>query len=130
MLANAPVFSSYSTNDVDACLRFYRDTLGVEVSEAMGGLGLRFANGQRIFIYPKPNHEPATFTVLNFPVDDVDATVDRLTTAGIAFERYPGMEQDEKGIVRGDAKGPDIAWFKDPTGNIIAVLKGDGEMDR
>jgi catechol 2,3-dioxygenase-like lactoylglutathione lyase family enzyme len=130
MLANAPVFSSYSTNDVDGCRPFYRDTLGLEITEAMGGLGLRFENGHRLFIYPKPNHEPATFTVLNFPVDDVDATVDRLTAAGITFERYPGMEHDVKGIVRGDANGPDIAWFKDPAGNIIAVLKSDGAMDR
>ena len=91
----------------------------------MAGLGLKFANGHRVFIYPKPNHEPATFTVLNFPVDDLDAAVDELTAKGVTFERYPGMAHDEKGIVRSPSAemGPDIAWFKDPAGNIISVLK-------
>jgi catechol 2,3-dioxygenase-like lactoylglutathione lyase family enzyme len=120
MLKDSPAFSGYSTNDVDAARTFYRDTLGLETGEVMGALELRFGNGQRVFIYPKPNHEPATFTVLNFPVDDVAATVDELTRAGIVFERYPGIDQDEKGIARGE--GPQIAWFKDPAGNILAVL--------
>ena len=123
MLGNVPAFSTYSTNDVAAALPFYRDTLGLEVSESMGGLVLRFPNGHRVFIYPKPDHQAATFTVLNFPVDDVAGTVDRLTSAGITFERYPGMDHDKNGVVRG--MGPDIAWFKDPAGNIIAVLKED-----
>ena len=125
MLASSPAFSGYSTNDVPGCLAFYRDTLGLDVSEAMGGLALRFSNGHRVFIYPKSNHEAATFTVLNFPVENVEAAVDRLTAAGVAFDRYPGMDQDEKGIMRGDGNGPDIAWFKDPAGNILAVLKED-----
>ena len=124
MLGSSPAFSGYSTNDVPGCLSFYRDTLGLDVTETMGGLALRFANGGRVFVYPKPNHEAATFTVLNFPVDDVEATVDRLAASGVAFERYPGMAQDDKGIMRGN--GPDIAWFKDPAGNILSVLEDDG----
>jgi catechol 2,3-dioxygenase-like lactoylglutathione lyase family enzyme len=126
-LSSAPAFSGYSTNDVPAAKRFYGDTLGLETTESMGGLGLRFSNGHRVFIYPKPNHEPATFTVLNFPVDDVEATVDALTARGVTFERYPGMTQDAKGIARssGPDQGPDIAWFKDPAGNILSVLKAD-----
>ena len=123
MLKDSPAFSGYSMNDLDAVRAFYRDKLGLDTTEAMGGLGLRFANGHRVFIYPKPNHEPATFTVLNFPVDDVEATVDELIAAGVTFERYPGMSQDAKGIMRGN--GPDIAWFKDPAGNILAVLKDE-----
>ena len=125
MLRNSPAFSGYSTNDVDAAREFYRTALGLETDDQMGGLRLSFANGQRVFIYPKPNHEPATFTVLNFPVDDLDAVVDDLAAKGVTFERYPGMAHDEKGIVRspGPEMGPDIAWFKDPAGNIISVLK-------
>ena len=122
-LSDAPVFSGSSSNDIDGCRRFYGETLGLEVGEVMGGLDLRFASGQRVFIYPKPSHEPATFTVLNFPVDDVDATVDELAAKGVAFERYPGMGQDAKGIMRGN--GPDIAWFKDPAGNILSVVAAD-----
>jgi predicted enzyme related to lactoylglutathione lyase len=126
-LSGAPAFSGYSTNDVSAAKRFYGDTLGLETSESMGGLGLRFPNGQRVFIYPKPNHEPATFTVLNFPVEDVEAAVDQLAAKGVTFERYPNMHQDAKGIMRspGPDQGPDIAWFKDPAGNILSVLKAD-----
>lgn len=123
MLERSPAFSGYSAGDIDACRRFYGDTLGLEIREVMGGLDLRFASGQRVFIYPKSNHEPATFTVLNFPVDDVEATVDALGAKGVAFERYPGMDQDPKGIMRGN--GPDIAWFRDPAGNILSVVKAD-----
>ena len=124
MLGSSPAFSGYSADDIDACRRFYGETLGLEVDESMGGLGLRFANGQQVFIYPKPDHEPATFTVLNFPVDDLDAAVDDLTAKGVWFERYPGMPHDPKGIVRSPSPemGPDIAWFKDPAGNILSVL--------
>jgi catechol 2,3-dioxygenase-like lactoylglutathione lyase family enzyme len=125
MLKESPAFSGYSTDDVDRAREFYAGTLGLETDDSMGGLGLRFANGQRVFIYPKPNHEPATFTVLNFPVEDLDAAVDELTAKGVTFERYPGMDHDEKGIVRSPSPemGPDIAWFKDPAGNIVSVLK-------
>lgn len=123
MLDRSPAFSGYSANDIDACRTFYRDVLGLPVGEVMGGLDLRFPSGQRVFIYPKPNHEPATFTVLNFPVDDVEAAVDALAAKGVSIERYPGMDQDPKGIMRGN--GPDIAWFKDPAGNILSVVKAD-----
>jgi len=125
MLRNSPAFSGYSTDDIDRARDFYSGTLGLDTADDMGALSLRFQNGQRVFIYPKPNHEPATFTVLNFPVDDLDAAVDDLTAKGITFERYPEMEHDEKGIVRtpDPNMGPDIAWFKDPAGNIISVLK-------
>lgn len=125
--SSAPAFSGYSSDDIDACRRFYAETLGLEVGEVMGGLDLRFATGQRVFIYPKPNHEPATFTVLNFPVDDLDRVVDDLTAKGVTFERYAGMSQDEKGIQRSPSpdRGPDIAWFKDPAGNILSVLHSD-----
>ena len=126
-VSKAPAFSGYSSNDIPAAKRFYGETLGLELNEAMGGLDLRFANGQRVFIYPKPNHEPATFTVLNFPVDDVEAAVDELAAKGVTFERYPGMTQDAKGIAHPPTpdQGPDIAWFKDPAGNILSVLKAD-----
>ncbi|HEV7810331.1 MAG TPA: VOC family protein [Candidatus Limnocylindrales bacterium] len=122
MLTNTAAFSGYSTNDVEAARAFYRDVLGLETTESMGGLGLRFSNGHSVFIYPKDDHQAATFTVLNFPVDDLDAVVDELSAAGVEFERYPGMTQDEKGIARGNGYGPDIAWFKDPGGNILSVL--------
>ena len=89
----------------------------------MGGLALHLGSGADVFVYPKDNHVPATFTILNFPVDDVDEAVDRLTAAGVTFERYEGFEQDEKGIARGgEERGPTIAWFKDPAGNILSVL--------
>jgi catechol 2,3-dioxygenase-like lactoylglutathione lyase family enzyme len=126
-LSSSPAFSGYSTNDVAAAKRFYRDVLGLATTDSMGGLGLEFSNGQRVFIYPKPNHEAATFTVLNFPVDDLEAAVDDLTAKGVTFERYPGMDHDAKGIVHSPSpdQGPDIAWFKDPAGNILSVLKAD-----
>ncbi|HXU86107.1 MAG TPA: VOC family protein [Verrucomicrobiae bacterium] len=122
MLKDSQAFSGFSSNDIAAARVFYGETLGLDVTEDDGMLNLRFAGGGRGIIYPKPNHEPATFTVLNFPVDDIEATVDRLTAAGVVFERYPGMNQDNRGIAR-DAGGPAIAWFKDPAGNILSVLK-------
>jgi catechol 2,3-dioxygenase-like lactoylglutathione lyase family enzyme len=115
-------FSGFSTNDIAKAKEFYGKTLGVEVTEENGMLTLHLAGGGTVLIYPKENHEPASFTVLNFPVDDVDKAVDGLTQAGVEFERYEGAEQDERGIHRGE--GPPIAWFKDPAGNIVSVLKG------
>ena len=123
MLKDAPAFSGFSSNDIAAAKAFYADTLGLDVSEDNGLLNLRFAGGGRGIIYPKPNHEPATFTVLNFPVDDIEAAVDGLVARGVVFERYEGMNQDERGIARDD-QGPAIAWFKDPAGNILSVLEG------
>lgn len=119
-------FSGYSTNDVEACRTFYGQVLGLELNDEMGGLGFN-VNGQQIFIYPKDNHQPATFTVLNFVVDDINLAVDELVKKGIVFERYDDMpaEQDERGVLRGkDAgMGPNIAWFKDPSENILALVE-------
>jgi len=120
MLKDSQAFSGFSSNDIPAAKAFYSNTLGLDVAEDNGMLNLRFAGGGRGIIYPKPNHEPATFTVLNFPVEDIEAVVDRLVAAGVTFERYPGMNQDERGINRDE--GPAIAWFKDPAGNILSVL--------
>jgi catechol 2,3-dioxygenase-like lactoylglutathione lyase family enzyme len=124
MFRDSHVFAGFSTNDIARAREFYGQTLGLNVSEGMGALMLDLAGGGRVLIYPKDNHEPATFTVLNFPVADIDAAVDSLVSAGVSFERYEGMEQDERGIARGRAagQGPDIAWFKDPAGNILSVL--------
>ena len=125
MLGNIKAFSGFSVNDVDAAKRFYGETLGVEVSENDAGLTLHIAGDRPILIYPKDNHEPATFTILNFPVDDVEGTVAGLTERGVEFERYEGteIETDEQGVFRGG--GPLIAWFKDPAGNVLSVIKAD-----
>lgn len=123
MLKDSAAFSGFSTSDIEGCLAFYRDTLGLDVSEANGMLELKLGGGTTVLVYPKDNHEPASFTVLNFPVDDVEAAVDHLSAKGVSFERYEGFPQDDKGIMRGH--GPDIAWFKDPSGNILSVLRSD-----
>lgn len=124
MLAESSAFSGFSVSDLDAARQFYSETLGLAVTDLeMGLLELEFPGGGRVVIYPKPNHQPATFTVLNFPVPDVDAAVDMLAARGVVFERYEGMGQDEKGISRGEAGvAPDIAWFTDPAGNILSIL--------
>ena len=126
MFRDSHAFSGFSTNDLDKAREFYGQTLGLDIGEEMGTLMLQLAGGGRVLIYPKNDHTPATYTVLNFPVDDIDATVDRLEGAGVEMERYEGIDQDEQGIARGKAigQGPDIAWFKDPAGNILAVLDG------
>jgi len=124
VLADSPAFSGFAVPDVEAARRFYADTLGlrVEVDERMGGmLTLHLGGGANVLVYPKPDHVPATYTVLNFPVDDIDATVAELTSRGVTFERYPGMPQDENGVQRG--QGPAIAWFTDPAGNVLSVLQ-------
>jgi predicted enzyme related to lactoylglutathione lyase len=123
MLKDSHAFSGFSSNDIPAARAFYADVLGLDVTEDNGLLDVHFAGGGHGIIYPKPNHEPATFTVLNFPVADIEATVDGLVAAGVVFERYPDMNQDERGIAR-DPQGPAIAWFKDPAGNILSVLNG------
>ena len=124
MFTKTKAFSSFAVPDLDAARSFYGETLGLEVSEGPEGvLALEIEGGQTILVYPKPDFTPATYTVLNFPVDDVDAAVDELTGRGVEFERYEGFDQDERGIARGN--GPDIAWFKDPAGNILSVLKPD-----
>ena len=124
MLTDSPAFSGFAVPDVEAARRFYAETLGlrVDVDEAMGGmLTLHLGSGADVLVYGKPDHAPASYTVLNFPVADVEAPVDALAGRGVRFERYEGFEQDEKGIARG--QGPDIAWFTDPAGNVLSVLK-------
>ncbi|HEX2754687.1 MAG TPA: VOC family protein [Candidatus Limnocylindrales bacterium] len=121
MLTDSHAFSGFSSNDIPAAHTFYATTLGLDVSEEKGMLTLRLAGGGQVIVYPKSNHEPASFTVLNFPVADVAVAVDELAAAGVVFERYPGMSQDERGIMRDE--GAAIAWFKDPAGNILSVLE-------
>jgi catechol 2,3-dioxygenase-like lactoylglutathione lyase family enzyme len=122
MLKQSNAFSGFSVSDIPKAREFYGKTLGLEVSEAGDHLNLHLAGGTKVLVYPKPNHVPATFTILNFPVDDVEKAVDQLTAAGVRFERYEGdLKTDEKGIFRGH--GPVIAWFKDPAGNILSVLE-------
>ena len=122
MLETSKAFSSFSVNDLQKAKEFYSQTLGLKVSESPEGLKLNLGGEANIFIYPKPNHTPATFTVLNFLVNDVETAVDELSKTGIHFERYEGeIKTDEKGIHRDG--GPSIAWFKDPAGNILSVLE-------
>lgn len=121
MFGATKAFSGFSVNDIDAARRFYGDTLGLRVSEENGMLFLHIAGDRDILIYPKPDHIPATYTVLNFPVDDIEAAVDELGRRGVRFERYDQFKVDDKGIFRGG--GPLIAWFTDPSGNVLSVLQ-------
>jgi catechol 2,3-dioxygenase-like lactoylglutathione lyase family enzyme len=123
MLTDSEAFSGFAVDDLQAAQAFYEQTLGLKTTliEAAGQLTLHLAGGRDTFVYEKPDFVPANYTILNFPVDDVEGTVDELTAQGVAFERYEGFEQDDKGNARGN--GPDIAWFKDPAGNILSVLK-------
>lgn len=121
MLGGARAFSGFSVDDIPAARAFYGEKLGVEVSEEYGMLGLTIAGGARVLVYPKSDHVPAPFTILNFPVDDIDRAVDELTRRGVQFRRFDGAEVDEKGIFRGD--GPTIAWFTDPAGNVLSILQ-------
>ena len=124
MFKDSQAFSGFSVNDLDATKAFYGGKLGLDVRPGpMGSLELHLGGGAMVFVYSKKDHLPATYTMLNFPVADVEAAVDQLTKAGIKMERYPNTPQDAKGILRGN--GPDIAWFKDPSGNILSVLKTD-----
>jgi catechol 2,3-dioxygenase-like lactoylglutathione lyase family enzyme len=119
MFADTKAFGGFSVNDIPAAKKFYGDTLGLNVEERYGMLHLHLGSGAEVLAYPKPNHTPATFTILNFPVDDIEATIDELTARGVRFEKYDNV--DAKGIHRGD--GPLIAWFQDPAGNILSVLQ-------
>jgi catechol 2,3-dioxygenase-like lactoylglutathione lyase family enzyme len=126
MLTNATAFSGFAVDDLDKAREFYGGVLGLNVTdEPMGILTLHLAGERPTLVYPKPDFTPATYTILNFQVDDIDSAVDELGSQGVEFELYEGFEQDEKGISRGLAsgEGPDIAWFKDPAGNILAVLQ-------
>ncbi|MFK0219224.1 VOC family protein [Streptomyces vinaceus] len=125
MLGDSKGFSGYSVDDIEGAKGFYGETLGLRVSEDNGLLTLHLAGDTDVLLYPKENHEAATFTVLNFPVDDIDRAVDELAARGVTFERYEAFDQDAKGITR-EAPGPSIAWFKDPAGNIISVLQPNG----
>ena len=124
-LANSKAFSGFAVDDVQKAKQFYADTLGLATSEANGLLTLKLAGGRDTLVYPKPDHAPANYTILNFPVDDIEASVDELAARGVRFERYAGMEQDERSIHRGG--GPYIAWFKDPAGNVLSVLQERSE---
>jgi len=122
MFGDTKAFSGFAVDDVGRAQEFYAGTLGIDTSEENGILTLKLAGGERpTIVYPKPGHRPAEYTILNFPVDDIEASVDELTARGVAIERYEGFEQDERGIMRGG--GPYIAWFKDPAGNVLAVLQ-------
>lgn len=122
MFKGADAFSSFSVNDLAKAKKFYGQTLGLEVEDnPMGVLQVHTANGMEIVIYPKDDHTPAVFTVLNFSVDNIDQAVDDLVSQGISIEKYEGFNQDEKGIMR-DEQGPAIAWFKDPAGNTLSVV--------
>ncbi|MBA2673050.1 VOC family protein [Ramlibacter sp.] len=120
MLQDSKAFASFSVDDIPRAKAFYADTLGLRVRDEMGGLALDPAGGTTVFVYPKDDHAPAAFTVLNFPVTGLEGIVDRLTAAGVRFEQYPELGTNERGIARME-QGPTIAWFRDPAGNIFAV---------
>src|SRR5690349_16962421 len=128
MLKDAKTFSGFSVKDLAQAKQFYGETLGLNVEDGKMGLRLKLAGGQEVFIYNKDDHQPATYTVLNFVVEDIDKTVDDLVAKGVKFEQYDmgnGAKTDAKGVLRGLSvkMGPDIAWFKDPAGNILSVLQ-------
>jgi catechol 2,3-dioxygenase-like lactoylglutathione lyase family enzyme len=121
MLTDSKAFSGFAVDDLEKAKAFYADTLGIETSEENGMLTLHLAGDRPTLVYPKPDHEPAGYTILNFPVEDIDRAVDGLAGRGVEFLRYDGFEQDEKGVMRD--QGPPIAWFTDPAGNILSVLQ-------
>jgi catechol 2,3-dioxygenase-like lactoylglutathione lyase family enzyme len=122
MFESVKAFSGFAVDDVPKAREFYGETLGLRVTEEYGMLQLHIIGGVDILVYPRPDHTPAAFTILNFPVNDIETAVDQLDQRGVRFERYDGLgEADDKGIYRG--QGPDIAWFKDPAGNILSVLQ-------
>ena len=124
MFADTKAYSGFAVDDIEQAREFYGDTLGLKTSEENGLLTLHLAGGDRpTLVYPKPDFAPATYTILNFPVKDIDEAVDALTARGVRFERYDGFDQDEKGISRDE--GPNIAWFTDPAGNVLSVIEDD-----
>lgn len=127
MLKAQAAFSGFSVDDLDKAKQFYTEVLGLELEDETMGLQLKLPNGGALFVYPKPDHQPASFTILNFVVENIDEAVDELAAQGVSFEHYDNMPggQDEKGIARGLSanQGPDIAWFKDSAGNILSVLQ-------
>ena len=126
MFANTKAYSGFAVDDLAKAREFYGETLGLRtsvISEEGGVMSLDLAGDRGTLVYQKPDFTPATYTILNFPVDDIDKAVDELTARGVRFERYDGFGQDEKGVSRG--RGPSIAWFKDPAGNVLSVLQVD-----
>jgi catechol 2,3-dioxygenase-like lactoylglutathione lyase family enzyme len=121
MFESTKAFSGFAVDDVGKAREFYGDKLGLRTSEENGILTLHIAGGRDTIAYPKDDHTPADFTILNFPVEDIDTAVDELASRGVSFERYDAFDQDEKGVWRGG--GPNIAWFKDPAGNVLSVLE-------
>ena len=121
MFEHTKAFSGFAVDDIAKARKFYGETLGLRTSEEHGLLTLHLAGDRDTLVYPKPDHVPATYTILNFPVDDIERAVDELAARGVSFERYEGFEQDERGIMRGE--GPPIAWFTDPAGNLLSVLQ-------
>jgi catechol 2,3-dioxygenase-like lactoylglutathione lyase family enzyme len=121
MFADTKAFSGFAVDDLHQARQFYGETLGLNTSEANGLMSLHLAGGRDTVVYPKPDHTPANYTILNFQVDDIDGAVAELAARGVRFERYDGFEQDENGVFRGG--GPYIAWFKDPAGNVLSVLQ-------
>lgn len=125
MFATSPAFSGFSVDDIPAASKFYGGVLGLRISEDHGMLVLHLDGGREVLVYPKPDHTPASFTILNFPTSDIEKAVDELAARGVRFERYESV--DERGIFR--AEGPPIAWFKDPAGNVLSVLRSEDESD-
>ena len=125
MLEKSKAFGGFSVDNIEKARSFYQDTLGLTVKDnPMGLLELHIEGGNATLVYPKPDHTPATFTILNFPVDSIESTVGQLIDKGVVFEQYPALNTDEKGISRG-GNGPSIAWFKDPAGNILSIIERD-----
>jgi catechol 2,3-dioxygenase-like lactoylglutathione lyase family enzyme len=121
MFTNTTAFSGFSVDDIETAKEFYGNVLGLDVTEDNGMLDLDIADGGHILVYPKDDHSPATFTILNFPVEDIDAAADELAARGVSLVRYEGFDQDEKGIMRD--QGPPIGWFLDPAGNVLSILQ-------
>ena len=121
MFTDTKAFSGFAVDDLEKARAFYGETLGLKTSEEHGLLTLHLAGDRDTLVYPKPDFAPATYTILNFPVDEIDTAVDELAARGVSFERYDGFDQDERGIFR--TEGPYIAWFKDPAGNVLSVLQ-------
>lgn len=125
MLNLISAFSGFSVNDIEAAKEFYGSVLGLKLHDEFGGVSIQLPGDTTAWMYSKPNHEPATYTTLNFAVEDIDSAVDELAARGVTFEHYPGAPQDDKGIMRGkdQQRGPNIAWFTDPAGNILALVE-------
>ncbi|HEU4426232.1 MAG TPA: VOC family protein [Pilimelia sp.] len=121
MFRTTKAYSGFAVDDTAKAKRFYQETLGLDVEENPAGLTLKIAGDRPVLVYPKPDYTPASYTILNFPVDDIEKAVDELTSRGVKFERYEGFTQDQRGIFRGE--GPLIAWFTDPAGNVLSVIQ-------